>query len=79
MIANFAVDAGQCGKKSLKTPSASSPCISFCQMDERSGLCLGCARTIDEIAGWSGMDDATKTELMAQLPSRRASAGLSAV
>ncbi|KWT91714.1 MULTISPECIES: DUF1289 domain-containing protein [unclassified Variovorax] len=37
-----------------------SPCISVCRMDPASGFCEGCLRTIDEIAAWSGMDDATK-------------------
>jgi predicted Fe-S protein YdhL (DUF1289 family) len=29
-------------------------------MDPASGFCEGCLRTIDEIAAWSGMDDATR-------------------
>ena len=37
-----------------------SPCTSVCKMDERTGWCLGCMRTIDEIAGWSRMDDAKR-------------------
>ncbi|VTU30187.1 putative Fe-S protein [Variovorax sp. SRS16] len=37
-----------------------SPCISICRMHRPSGFCTGCLRTIDEIAGWSRMDDATK-------------------
>lgn len=37
-----------------------SPCISICRMDPASGFCEGCLRTLDEIAAWSGMDDATK-------------------
>jgi predicted Fe-S protein YdhL (DUF1289 family) len=31
-----------------------SPCISICRMNTGSGLCEGCFRTRDEIAGWSG-------------------------
>jgi predicted Fe-S protein YdhL (DUF1289 family) len=31
-----------------------SPCISVCQMDVQSGLCLGCWRSMDEIARWGG-------------------------
>jgi predicted Fe-S protein YdhL (DUF1289 family) len=30
-----------------------SPCVSVCRMDEVSGLCIGCMRSIDEIAIWS--------------------------
>ena len=34
-----------------------SPCISVCCMSDNSGLCLGCFRTRDEIAGWSSAGD----------------------
>lgn len=37
-----------------------SPCISVCRMDARTGWCEGCLRTIDEIAGWSSLDDDAK-------------------
>ncbi len=40
-----------------------SPCVSVCRMDAGSGLCEGCLRTIDEIAGWSRMDDAAKRRI----------------
>lgn len=30
-----------------------SPCINLCKMDEATGLCLGCRRTIPEIIAWS--------------------------
>ena len=39
------------------TQAVPSPCISVCRMDEASGLCLGCFRTIDEIMVWSRQDD----------------------
>ena len=47
-----------------------SPCIDVCQMDAASGLCAGCLRTIDEIAGWGRMDDAAKRAIWTQLPAR---------
>ncbi len=37
-----------------------SPCISLCQMNTHSGLCLGCFRTIDEICAWSALGDSGK-------------------
>ena len=37
-----------------------SPCISVCRMDADSGSCEGCLRTLDEIAGWSRIDDIAK-------------------
>ncbi|TXC66892.1 DUF1289 domain-containing protein [Piscinibacter aquaticus] len=48
-----------------------SPCISVCKMDARSGWCEGCLRTIDEIAGWSTMDDGAKRRVWQLLPQRR--------
>src|SRR4030095_2763045 len=37
-----------------------SPCISVCRMNPSTGFCEGCLRTLDEIAAWSGLDDAGK-------------------
>lgn len=51
-----------------------SPCVNVCRMDEASGLCAGCARTLDEIARWSAMSDADKRAVWRQLPQRRAAA-----
>lgn len=39
-------------------------------MDPASGLCVGCRRTIDEIATWSTMSEAAKRAVWAQLPDR---------
>jgi predicted Fe-S protein YdhL (DUF1289 family) len=41
-------------------------------MDERSGLCAGCARTLDEIASWSVLDDDARRAIVAALPARKA-------
>jgi predicted Fe-S protein YdhL (DUF1289 family) len=49
-----------------------SPCIKVCTIDARSGLCLGCNRTIDEIARWSVMSDSERACIMDELPTRRA-------
>jgi predicted Fe-S protein YdhL (DUF1289 family) len=48
-----------------------SPCVKVCQMDPRRGLCLGCARTLDEIARWGSLTDEERDRIMAELPSRR--------
>jgi predicted Fe-S protein YdhL (DUF1289 family) len=29
-----------------------SPCVAVCRIDPASGLCEGCARTLDEISDW---------------------------
>jgi predicted Fe-S protein YdhL (DUF1289 family) len=51
--------------------SVPSPCINVCRMDERTGLCVGCARTIDEIAAWSTMSDDAKRAVWNMLEERR--------
>jgi predicted Fe-S protein YdhL (DUF1289 family) len=51
--------------------SVASPCVNVCRMNERSGLCEGCLRTIDEIALWSQLDDETKREVLALIAQRR--------
>ena len=48
----------------------SSPCISVCKMDDARGLCVGCMRTIDEIAAWSTMNDAARLAVWKTLPER---------
>jgi uncharacterized protein len=48
-----------------------SPCIDVCEIDRASGLCLGCRRTINEIAGWAAMTSAERRRIMAELPSRK--------
>ena len=47
-----------------------SPCVSICRMDARSGLCEGCCRTIDEIAGWSRLDADGKREVWRRIGQR---------
>ena len=48
------------------------PCIDVCEMDEGTGLCRGCGRTIDEIARWAGMSPEERRDIMAVLPARQA-------
>ena len=49
-----------------------SPCINICRMDERTGLCVGCLRTIDEIAAWSRMSEDERRQTLASIALRRA-------
>jgi hypothetical protein len=50
-----------------------TPCIDICEIDALSGLCKGCGRTIDEIAGWSQLSPEERRGIMATLPARLAS------
>jgi len=47
-----------------------SPCINICKMDAARGLCIGCMRTIDEIAAWSTMGDGARRAVWQTLPER---------
>jgi predicted Fe-S protein YdhL (DUF1289 family) len=40
-------------------------------MDPKRGVCLGCCRTLDEIATWGGMTDTERDRVMAGLAERR--------
>jgi predicted Fe-S protein YdhL (DUF1289 family) len=51
-----------------------SPCISVCQLDAAGMLCVGCLRTIDEIAGWSSFTEAERRRVLSLLPTRRSAA-----
>jgi predicted Fe-S protein YdhL (DUF1289 family) len=48
-----------------------TPCIDICTIDEANGLCKGCYRTIDEIAGWASMTVEQRRAIMAVLPKRQ--------
>jgi uncharacterized protein len=50
-----------------------SPCISVCRMNEASGLCEGCFRTLEEIACWSTLGEAGKREIWSSIGRRIAS------
>jgi predicted Fe-S protein YdhL (DUF1289 family) len=47
-----------------------SPCVNICTLDARSGICLGCGRTIDEIAGWTAMNASERRRIVSELPTR---------
>ena len=64
----------------MRTPAArpaptggtpASPCVSLCQMHAATGWCRGCLRTLDEITGWSRLDNTRKYAVLHQLPARR--------
>ncbi len=47
-----------------------TPCIKVCAVDAGSGLCIGCGRSLDEIARWATMDAAERRRIMAGLAER---------
>src|SRR5262245_46318570 len=49
-----------------------TPCNKVCALDPVSALCVGCGRTVAEIAGWIGFTAEERARIMAQLPQRLA-------
>ncbi len=47
-----------------------SPCVKICMLHPENGQCIGCYRTGDEIARWSGMDNAEREAVLAERPVR---------
>jgi hypothetical protein len=47
-----------------------TPCVKVCVFDPGSGLCSGCGRTLEEIAGWANLSDEERRRIMAELPER---------
>ncbi len=47
-----------------------SPCTRVCALDPVSGLCLGCRRSLAEIARWPQMSDGERERLLATLGKR---------
>jgi len=48
-----------------------SPCVKVCIMDPERDVCMGCARTLEEIALWGKMSDLERDTVMLALPARR--------
>lgn len=51
-----------------------SPCVNICKLDDR-GVCLGCFRTVEEIARWSRMTEHERAAVNAALNARRPKPG----
>jgi predicted Fe-S protein YdhL (DUF1289 family) len=47
-----------------------TPCTKVCIVEHHSGLCLGCGRTLGEIANWTAFTASERSRIMAELPPR---------
>ena len=56
----------------IATPSSvPSPCVGVCHIDDASGLCDGCQRTLAEITDWSSLHDRDRLATWARIAERR--------
>ena len=58
----------------MSAPALSTPCVNVCVIDPISALCIGCGRTVDEIAAWTALNEAERLAVMAGLGERLAKA-----
>jgi predicted Fe-S protein YdhL (DUF1289 family) len=53
--------------------AVTSPCVDICRLDTK-GWCIGCRRTVEEIAEWSAASEARRREILRELKLRPAAA-----
>jgi predicted Fe-S protein YdhL (DUF1289 family) len=49
-----------------------SPCVDVCAIDDATGWCIGCGRTMQEIATWASMGEPARTTVLGSLDARKA-------
>ncbi len=54
----------------MPAPAISTPCVKICIVDPLSALCIGCGRTVAEIAAWSEMSEEERGDIIAGLDER---------
>ncbi|HEY0104506.1 MAG TPA: DUF1289 domain-containing protein [Rhizomicrobium sp.] len=53
----------------------SSPCNKICVIDGLADICIGCGRSLPEIARWGRMSEDERLAIMATLPERMRAKG----
>jgi predicted Fe-S protein YdhL (DUF1289 family) len=59
--------------------SIETPCVRDCLLHPGHGLCMGCGRSVDEIAHWIGFSGEERRRIMAALPPRLKALGIAAL
>jgi predicted Fe-S protein YdhL (DUF1289 family) len=53
-----------------KRNEVESPCVKICVIHPEARICVGCRRSMDEIARWSAMTSKERRAIMAELQGR---------
>ena len=54
-----------------KRKEIDSPCVKICVVHREARLCIGCYRSLDEIAQWSQMTDEHRDRVKSELAERK--------
>lgn len=54
-----------------KREEVDSPCVNTCVVHPETRLCVGCARSINEISIWGRLSPEARRAIMAELPNRQ--------
>lgn len=55
----------------MAAPPIVTPCVKVCVVDGESSLCLGCFRTLPEIAQWARFSPEQREAILRDLPGRQ--------
>jgi predicted Fe-S protein YdhL (DUF1289 family) len=55
----------------MVTDPVASPCTGVCTLDATRAYCLGCLRTLPEIARWGGASETERRAMVAALARRK--------
>lgn len=66
------MSSGKQSMSDMQQQEVPSPCIGVCSIDEASGYCAGCYRTVDEIKAWLDMSVQSQLALVNELEQRQA-------
>lgn len=58
-------------RQRLLASGPASPCVAVCRIDDKTGLCIGCLRNIDEIRDWIIMMPDERQRVLLSLDERR--------
>jgi uncharacterized protein len=48
-----------------------SPCVGVCRLAETAAVCVGCHRTLSEIAAWIRLDEMEKLRVLTAIKKRQ--------
>ncbi|HTG96711.1 MAG TPA: DUF1289 domain-containing protein [Burkholderiales bacterium] len=55
----------------MEEAALESPCVRDCRIDQVTGYCVGCLRTLREISYWERYSPAERRRVMAMIETRR--------